>query len=928
MNRLKRLWLSVLVLVVLVGGLPALAAAAPGPTPPPPGADKTPLPVPAPNGGPAALPDTPAPAPNPDLSATEGWTARSHWWRNPDGSRTLELYSEPAFRDTGRGWVPIDPTVRPTGDAAVPFAAEGGVRPIRFGRQPSRVAEVALAAGTVTLSAPELAVGAPRAEGNDVRYPDVAPDTDLRYAVSGHGLKEELVLRSATAPREFRFHLSDPARALGSPHVQADGSVVFDRGADGLAVVLPAPVAYPENVPDGGVRPRGEAGSAHLRVVPAGDGFDLTVSLDAAWAKDKQFPLILDPTIVLQPDPATAKEGYIAVDPTGQYASGLAPAGDSLLVGTDATQVLRSAVRFDTSSIPANSKVTSASLGLYWDGWCIAGTSGTLCYGASYGQSYTIEAHRITAGGWLDKVAPGSPYIAYDVPYDPAVAASTVARATSGTIVNHNEGWDAWNLASLTQSWINGQADNHGMLLKLANEALDQSGPAYESSAVAFTNSPANRPKLTVTYTPPGPTNPAPPDQLAPATATRFTTAPTLSARYSDPGGVAGQVYFEVRDAVGAVVASSWSAQVASGATAAWKPTLGDGAYSWRAQAYNGSGYSPWSAVNAFSLAKAPAAGAGTGDLHHYRFESVPLTDRLGMGANVANGNAVVRQADLRIPGTGLDLAVDRYYNSQSGANYGNGVGWVLGTGRDVGLALAPDGSQVFEGPSGFRATFTKNPDGSYTTPTGLDATLVRNADATFTLRFHASDEKLNFTSGGYLASDVDRNGNGITFAYTPAARLASITDTQGRVTTPAYNASGLLASVTDPAGRVARYGYDDAARLIKYTDAANGVTNFAYDGAHRLTSIFDPLSQQTQLAYDGTGRLARVTRAGQVQAAATYTYTAGSTTSTNANGHPTTYTYDSVGRVTRGSTPWATPPPPPTRRTPTWPPTPTPSAR
>lgn len=117
--------------------------------------------MPPPDGGPAALPDTPAPPPNPDLSAKEGWTPRSHWRRNPDGSRTLEAYAEPAFRDTGRGWAPIDPTVRPTGDPALPFAAEAGVRPIRFGRQPSRVAEVALAGGTVTLSAVQLAVGVP-----------------------------------------------------------------------------------------------------------------------------------------------------------------------------------------------------------------------------------------------------------------------------------------------------------------------------------------------------------------------------------------------------------------------------------------------------------------------------------------------------------------------------------------------------------------------------------------------------------------------------------------------------------------------------------------------------------------------------------------------------------------------------------------------
>lgn len=634
-----------------------------------------------------------------------------------------------------------------------------------------------------------------------------------------------------------------------------------------------------------------------MTVIPGGDGFDITVAVDAEWAREKAFPIVLDPTVVFQPDAASAKEGQVSAAPSNQ----VRPAGILLQTATDTQSVLRGAIAFDTSSIPPSSTVSSASLSLYWDGYCLLTNSG-MCYGQSYNRSYTINAHRITSDAWFGMVTPGSGSTAYAVPFDPTASASTSPRANTTTAQNHPSGWDSWNVTGLVQGWANAQYPNNGVLLKLANEALDQSGPAYETSQAFHTNDPATRPKLTVTYT--ASNKPYAPDQLSPSAA-RFTTSPALQARYRDFSGLAGQVFFEVRNGAGAVVASAWSAQVASGATASWTPpTLTDGTYSWRAQAYNGSGTSPWSGSATFALAQAPAAGPGVGEQRFYKFETAGLTDRMHVHGNVANGNLVLHEHDLGVAGTGLDLAVDRYYNSQSPASYALGAGWVMGAGRDVGLAVAPDGSQLFEGPSGFRVRFAKNPDGSYVTPTGIDATLVRNADSTFTLSFHATGEKFNFTSGGYLSSDVDPNNNAITFAYTPGSLLSSITDTQGRTTAFAYNGVGQMTSMTDSANRTYGYAYDAGGNLITYTDPATKPTRFAYDAAHHLTQVTDPVGNITKFAYDASARLSSLTRVTNVLAGTgpttSYTYNAGNTVSTDANAKATTYTYDSLGRVTR----------------------------
>jgi hypothetical protein len=143
--------------------------------------------------------------------ATEGWTPYSHWRANNDGTRTVELSAVPRYTRRGDGWRPVDERVTPSADRALPFAAEGAVRPVRFGTDNGRLMELVLDDGVVTVSAPSLAVGAaPTANGRSVVYRGVAPATDLRFDVHPEGVRQTMVLHNADAPRRFTFHLSDP----------------------------------------------------------------------------------------------------------------------------------------------------------------------------------------------------------------------------------------------------------------------------------------------------------------------------------------------------------------------------------------------------------------------------------------------------------------------------------------------------------------------------------------------------------------------------------------------------------------------------------------------------------------------------------------------------------------------------------------------
>jgi RHS repeat-associated protein len=304
-----------------------------------------------------------------------------------------------------------------------------------------------------------------------------------------------------------------------------------------------------------------------------------------------------------------------------------------------------------------------------------------------------------------------------------------------------------------------------------------------------------------------------------------------------------------------------------------------------------------------------------TGLRHHFTTEDFPLTDRMDAHVNVANGNLTVHAKDLHIAGTaGHDVDLERYFNRLAFNPGYLGNNWTLSTGHSTQLQILEDGSAAYTGETGDVIPFRKRSDGSFTPPTGANATLVKNQDGTYKLTFNQTDLKQNFSvtnNIGLMTSEVDRNGNTISFSY--ASGLDRITDTQGRVTSLTTDASGRVTLITDPSGRTYRFAYDGSGNLTSYTDPANRLTTYTYDGSGNLTKIVDPAGKITTFAYDSSQRVTSVTRVTDPVAltgpTTAYTYSAadascsgsaGKTVSTDPNGHQTTYCWDSTSRVTQ----------------------------
>jgi RHS repeat-associated protein len=310
----------------------------------------------------------------------------------------------------------------------------------------------------------------------------------------------------------------------------------------------------------------------------------------------------------------------------------------------------------------------------------------------------------------------------------------------------------------------------------------------------------------------------------------------------------------------------------------------------------------------------------GIGDLAWYQNDSQTLTDHLQLKENLSSGNLLAIQNLVTITGTGLSERFNLNYNILSPNLWDFGRAWITNTGWDQYIDPNMGDGASFFGPTGYAFHYIKNSNGTYTTPPGIDADLVQNGDGSWTVTYHSSGEKLNFTSNGlYMTSDVDRNGDAIRFAYDGNGALASITDTQGRVTTFAYvygtysgcappTASGFVKKITDPAGRTYQFMYDANCDLTTYTDPNNKVTTYGYDSLFNLIKITDPIGNQTKLTYSSIYKVTSVTQVTNVSQGTgpttSFTYNTGNTVVTDPDNNQSTFVYDTRDRVTQATNP------------------------
>ncbi len=286
-----------------------------------------------------------------------------------------------------------------------------------------------------------------------------------------------------------------------------------------------------------------------------------------------------------------------------------------------------------------------------------------------------------------------------------------------------------------------------------------------------------------------------------------------------------------------------------------------------------------------------------------------------GNPVDVASGVKVFETTDLAIAGGRGGIALRRIvrtFSTQAGP-FGIGTShnyaYRLETNTPVGAELinliTPDGNRfVFSGAAGVLVNDT--------VPSMRGAIMVVAADGRVTLRMKDGVELAfipsTFVLGSLLDSITDPNGNRTTLLRDVASpvRITQIVDPVGRRLTLEYDNGDRVTSITDPIGRQALYSYDAAGRLAAFTDAMNGMIEYVWDAAGRLEEVIDLRDNSTTHVFDATGRLESQTLPDGAQFTFTYetlnplipTSPVVESTTTDGNGHTTTYRFNPEGSL------------------------------
>jgi YD repeat-containing protein len=270
-----------------------------------------------------------------------------------------------------------------------------------------------------------------------------------------------------------------------------------------------------------------------------------------------------------------------------------------------------------------------------------------------------------------------------------------------------------------------------------------------------------------------------------------------------------------------------------------------------------------------------------------------------GEMVNIGNGNQVIIQEDLKVPGRGIPLEITRVHNSQDTYRGMFGYGWT--SNYDMRLALSYCGDPrvvTVIHADGRRVPYVREaPDLPFEAPPGIYETLEQDG-SDYILTFK-DQTKYTFNASGRLMSIRDRNLNVTKLHYGdgPHYDLVSVEDPGGRRITLAHDsATGLVTRVTDPAGQTIAYHYDDKMDLARVVNQMNRLTLYEYCN-HALVEHTDSNGNTTTYDYDDERRVVQITDA--LGHASTYDYVSdGETRYTDRRGYTYIYFYDDKGHL------------------------------
>ena len=273
--------------------------------------------------------------------------------------RTVFSQTPVHYKDSRGDYRPIDLTPRAADDGDL--EVRGAVIPVSFANEAADRPPVTLEtkAGPVTMNLVGASEDDAAGEERGVLYPRVLPDVSVRYAATGDGVKETIVLASSAAPSTYTYVLTHPGQTLRRGE---EGEwALFGEGAGSPTLVL-GPLTVYDSSRDEGDEPA-FCDAARVEVTPGKGETTVSYRVPDAWLDDpaRVYPVEVDPNLFSR----SSIDTYIASGhPSTAFGSstGLLAGKVSADTGTCIALIRWNAVK---TAIPTGAHVSSATHSLY-----------------------------------------------------------------------------------------------------------------------------------------------------------------------------------------------------------------------------------------------------------------------------------------------------------------------------------------------------------------------------------------------------------------------------------------------------------------------------------------------------------------------------------------------------------------------------------
>jgi RHS repeat-associated protein len=280
-------------------------------------------------------------------------TPTSKTFRNPDGTLSTELYAKPIhYRDESGQYQLIQNT----------FVAEPGGQTVKNAANRYKAAfKNQLGADFLNFTfrgrsmAMDLEGARPQRaswHSGKLSYAEALENVDLVYTLGNDFVKEEIVLKAPMAAPQWTFNLKLKGVALDASDPMG---VLHFRNEATDEVIWSIPRMFMRDTAGA------LSGAVAVEARQTGNRIRLTVTPDEAWlnAPERAYPVVIDPTVALQPDYMGGLDTTIA---DGEGLQDINLGFDSALAaGTGYASLLK----FDLTAIPRASIIDKATLTLH-----------------------------------------------------------------------------------------------------------------------------------------------------------------------------------------------------------------------------------------------------------------------------------------------------------------------------------------------------------------------------------------------------------------------------------------------------------------------------------------------------------------------------------------------------------------------------------